>query len=303
MRLTDRFKKAVGLWPPKAPYITLRRAISRSGDVDTLPALLRSYPDAVRWEEKGDMQPLAYALWQGNFAAAEILIEHDNSILKDATPQGVTLLHKYARQGDEAQLRFLVRQGANCNAQDHSGQTALHHAAQSIFSTESIATLLKYGARDDITNKDGHTPLMCALRNGRQQAAAILLKKNTNPHETDPRGYSLLMMAAQSGLYDAVDGLLRAGADPTVKTPTLMTALGFAIGKKHARVAHLLVEASIAESRHHGLAAPEMPEMDDKMRKKLGNLIRPLENSEPALRSLGLRPSPKNKSGVRRISF
>ena len=58
--------------------------------------------------------------------------------------------------------------------------------------------------------------------------------------------------------------------------------------------------SSIAESRSRGLTAPEM---DDKTRKKLGNLIRPLEGSEPALRSLGLRPSPKNKSGVRRISF
>lgn len=285
MRLTDRFKKTVGLWPPKAPYNALRHAISGGGDTSGLPALLRAYPDAVRWEKKGDMQPLHFALWQRNFSAAEILIEHDRSILDDKNINGLTLLHTYAARDEDRTLEFLVHQGADVNRFDAEGRTSLHHAAAARYGQgDSAGILLKYGARTDIPDKKGFTPLMLALASGHKKAAAAMLKKPYDPRQSTHRGFTLLMAAAAGGMADFIRPLVMAGADITATDLSGKTALDIAIDKKSPHVALRLVEAGI----------PAV--LEDKRRKKLGNIIRPIDGSEAALRSLGLRPSPKKKT-------
>lgn len=281
MRITDHFKKAVGLWPPKAPYNALRHALSGGGDVSGLPALLRQYPDAVRWEKKGDMQPLHFALWQRNYAAAEILIEHDRSILSDKNKSGGTLLHEYASRGETKPLGFLVREGANVDSIDGSGRTPLHHAALKRYGDDAVPILLRYGARPDIKDSSGRTPLMIALMAGNTSAAEALLQKPYVATQIDNYGRTLLMAAAESGLAHFIPPLLRAGANIAETNPLGETALDLAIKKKHGTAALQLLQAYIPD------------EIDDKKRRKLGNLIRPLDGSAPALKSIGLRPSPK----------
>ncbi|MFN7114613.1 MAG: ankyrin repeat domain-containing protein [Alphaproteobacteria bacterium] len=286
MRLTDRFKKAVGLWPPKAPYIALRSALSGKGDVSGLPALLHAYPDAVRWEKKGDMQPLHFALWQRNYAAAEILIEHDRSILGDKNKNGMTLLHIYAARDEGKTLQFLVHQGADVNQPDGDGRTALHHAAMTRYAPGAAGILLKYGAHTGAVDSKGCTPLMLALSHGNKDAADALLKKPFDAQQTSHGGRTLLMAAALGGLAYVIAPLVAAGADVTALDLAGKSALDVAIDKKSALVALRLVEAGIPAA------------LEDKRRKKLGNIIRPLDGSEAALRSLGLRPSPKKKAGT-----
>lgn len=285
MRLTDRFKKAVGLWPPKAPYNALRYALSGGRDSAGLPDLLRAYPDAVRWEKKGDMQPLHFALWQRNFTAAEILIEHDRSILGDKNGSGLTLLHLYAARDENNTVEFLVHQGADVNSPDSEGRSSLHHAAAARYAKGATVDILwKYGARADMRDGKGCTPLMLALANGNQSAAESLMKKGYNPQDADNSGRTLLIAAAQGRLADLIAPLVAAGADVFARTPSGKTALDIAIDQKSPHVALRLVEAGIPAA------------MEDKRRKKLGNIIRPIDGSEAALRSLGLRPSPKKKS-------
>jgi len=286
MRLTDHFKKAVGLWPPKVPYIALRRALSGSGDVSGLPALLQEYPDAVRWEKKGDMTPLKFALWQRNYAAAEILIEHDRSVLKDTDKRGMTLLHECAAQRELPQVLFLVRQGADVNLPDANGETPLHYAARARYSGEAAALLVKYGAETDLRDRKGRTPLMWALMSGHKDAAEALMKKTYDPRQTDNGGDTLLMAAAQGGLAHLIAPLVRAGANVHAVSLSGKTALDIALDRRSALVALGLVDAGIPAA------------LEDKRRKKLGKIIRPLEGSEAALRSLGLRPSPKKKAAA-----
>lgn len=279
--MTDHFKKAVGLWPPKAPYNALRRALSGSGDVSGLPAILRQYPDAVRWEKKGDMQPLHFALWQRNYVAAEILIEFDRSILSDKNKSGGTLLHEYASRGEIKPLTFLVREGANVNEQDNSRRTPLHNAAMKRYGDDAVPVLLKYGARHDLKDTEGRTPLMIALMAGNTSAAEALMQKPYAALQVDNYGRTLLMAAAESGLAHLISPLIRAGAEITETNPLGETALDLAIKKKHGTAALQLLQAHIPD------------EIDDKKRRKLGNLIRPLDGSTSALKSIGLRPSPK----------
>lgn len=284
MRIADHFKKAVGLWPPKAPYLLLRQCLSGRGDVTPLPALLKAYPDAVRWEKKGDMQPLRYALWQRNLAACEILLEHDHSLLRDANADGATIVHEYAAKGEAKALQFLVHQGGDVNLPDRGGRTPLHHAALSRYYGENVALLLRYGAQSDVKDADKRTPLMMALMTGNKIGADALIKKPFDPLQTDAYQRTLLMAAAETGMEHLIAPLLKAGAPLDALNPLGETALDLAIKKKHGRAALQLMQAGMPAAFNH------------KWRKKLGNLIRPLEGSEAALRSIGLRPSPKQKA-------
>jgi ankyrin repeat protein len=206
--------------------------------------------------------------------------------LKDANKSGITLLHEYATRDDSARLLFLVLQGAYVNQSDNDGRTSLHHAAASRYSNEAAGTLLKYGARADMRDSKGCTPLMLALSHGNKAAAEAMMKKSYDPHQTTHNGRTLLMAAAQGALAHLIAPLVAAGADMTATDLSGKTALDIAIDKRSPLVALRLVEAGIPAA------------LEDKRRKKLGNIIRPLEHSEAALRSLGLRPSPKKKTGI-----
>jgi ankyrin repeat protein len=78
-----------------------------------------------------------------------------------------------AARGDAAEVAALVRQGADPDAADRSGWTALHQAAD----TGSLAlarVLLEAGARPDLRSRDRGTPLDVAERRGRLELARLL---------------------------------------------------------------------------------------------------------------------------------
>jgi ankyrin repeat protein len=61
-------------------------------------------------------------------------------------------------------VRLLVLEGANCNAQDNEGNTALHYAKDK---ADIAQLLLTHGARDDIANNNGRTPIDLATGDAR----------------------------------------------------------------------------------------------------------------------------------------
>ena len=67
------------------------------------------------------------------------------------------------RGGSVARIRDLIARGADVNAQNYKGQTALHCAARAGF-VEIVSLLLDHGAEVDLQDGKGHTPLMAALR-------------------------------------------------------------------------------------------------------------------------------------------
>jgi hypothetical protein len=76
---------------------------------------------------------------------------------------GQTLLHHAMGQGTDSKLRhFLVGHGCDMDTRDKEGDTPLHHAARH-GSTECITQLCHMGARLDIRNYKGKTPLQEAI--------------------------------------------------------------------------------------------------------------------------------------------
>ncbi len=170
-----------------------------------------------------------------------------------------------ASRGDKVAVERLLKNGADVNARQGDGATALHWAAYRGDAT--LATLLlKAGAKPGTANHNGATPLWLAAARGDAAVVRALLKGGANANEELPLGRRPLMLAARSGQVDAVQALLEHGADVNAReTDRGTTALMQAADQGHAGVIRLLIQNG-AE-----VAAASKPVMRDGRTAALGN--------------------------------
>jgi len=83
------------------------------------------------------------------------------------------LLVVNAAAGDRANVRHLLRSGADPNTSDSGGWTPLHLAA-GLGHADVVRLLLGHGARTEARNRVGHTPLDLAIMLNRTEAAEVL---------------------------------------------------------------------------------------------------------------------------------
>ena len=119
-----------------------------------------------------------------------------------------------AMRGDTARVRALIKQGADVNAAQGDGMTALHWAASRGDAAE-VALLTYAGARVEALTRNGnYTPLHLAARGGRAAAVKALLKVGANAKAvTSTGGATPLHLAAGIGSTEAIAALLDAGAE------------------------------------------------------------------------------------------
>ena len=149
-----------------------------------------------------------------------------------------------ARRADWATVRTLLAEGADVDAREGDGSTALHWA--SYHENREVADLLiRAGAEVDAANDLGVTPLWAACENGSPAMAGILLRAGADPNRALPFGETLLMTAARTGNADVVGQLLAAGADVDAATAEgaygEQTALMWAVAQGHAAVVEVLL--------------------------------------------------------------
>jgi len=119
--------------------------------------------------------PLMRAAKNGDAAAMRLLLDHgaDPGITQKNGTTALMLAAGYGRglgvfakdYATESELletvKILVAHGASVNAANGSGQTAMHFAAQA--SDDIVRSLFENGARLDVKDKQGRTPLDMAL--------------------------------------------------------------------------------------------------------------------------------------------
>lgn len=93
---------------------------------------------------------------------------------------------------------------------------------------------LDAGADPDTRTGDGWTPLMQAVREGRQEALEELLTRCAHPDGMDGRGRTPLMQAARAGHTAMVTLLIAAGADREARDRNGWSALACAAWGGHA---------------------------------------------------------------------
>ncbi len=102
---------------------------------------------------------------------------------------GETGLHIVTARRDLTWMAFLISRGANVNARDAKGVTALVQATNLGF-IEGVDLLITNHARVDESNNAGETPLITAVHNRNIQLMRILLKAGANPDRADNSGRS-----------------------------------------------------------------------------------------------------------------
>ena len=147
-----------------------------------------------------------------------------------------------AMAGDADEVRRLIEAGADVDAPQVDGTTALHWAAR-WDDHEAARLLIRAGATLDAANHAGSTPMRLAAVNGSAAMIARLLDAGVDPNAAlSPDGDTALMMAARTGRPDAVRLLLDRGADVNrAETWGGTTALMWAVAEHHAEAVELLI--------------------------------------------------------------
>ncbi|HEV8059895.1 MAG TPA: ankyrin repeat domain-containing protein, partial [Gemmataceae bacterium] len=170
------------------------------------------------------------------------------------------------RDGDKTQVQQLLQNGANANARDEAGDTALMRAALDA-DVEMMRVLVEGGAEVHVRGQNATAPLLRTTHDldkmrllldrgapvddfvmvaaasvpGSRSALELLLAHGGNGRAAVP-AYTALMAAAGTGDLEAVSCLLDHGANVKAKTPTGFTALIGAALSGNAKVVALLLE-------------------------------------------------------------
>ena len=149
-----------------------------------------------------------------------------------------------AKRGDLEGVRALVREGADVNAAQGDGMTALHWAAMN-GDVEMAQVMIYAGAGvKALTRLGAYTPLHLASQKGHGDVVSILLEAGADANAlTTTGGGSPLHFAAASGDVETVSALIDAGAVLDVAEQQWgHTPLVFAAAKNRADATRLLLE-------------------------------------------------------------
>jgi ankyrin repeat protein len=130
---------------------------------------------------------------------------------------GEGALHILARGRDYVWLNFLLASGARVDLQDNQGNTPLMVTAQ-IGWIDGAELLLSRGAGVNQPNNSGETPLILAVQRRDIAMVRLLIGRGADPNHTDSAaGYSALDYARRDNRATAILRLLQA-ARPTQPT-------------------------------------------------------------------------------------
>ena len=156
-----------------------------------------------------------------------------------------------AERGDAAAVKTLIAQGADVNAPQGDGMTALHWAALNGNLTIVNALLAAHARVESVTRLGNYTPIHLASSRGHADAVGALLNAGGSATAVTSTGVQPIHLAAQAGNPDALKALLDHGADVNARDATHgRTPLVFAVSENRLDAMKLLIAkgANVAQT-------------------------------------------------------
>jgi hypothetical protein len=167
----------------------------------------------------------------------------------------VTPLMDAAEKGDVALVKQLLAGGANVNAHDQRGYTALMHASMGRRdAADVVRVLLSAGAIVNARDKSGRSALIWSMRNEmRSGIVKELVLGGADVNIRDSYGTSALLEVISSGQdeiaeEETVNLLIAAGADLEAKNSLGETPWDLAMRTHRVRIAEMLNKAGAKQS-------------------------------------------------------
>ena len=223
----------------KGNYLFVRAAEKRDGA--TALVLLDYFPSLVK--ESPSNRLIGAAAKSGDLELTKKVL----SVVEIDSDDDLDLaLVEASHAGSTDIVSLLLDKGADVNAQDADGYTALSIASRNGH-TEVVKLLLDKGADVNVQDADGDTALIWASRNGHTEVVKLLLDKGADINAKDKYGDTALILASRKGHTEIVKVLLNAGADINAKYNAGNTALILASEKGHTEIVELLKQYGAKE--------------------------------------------------------
>lgn len=175
----------------------------RENSTEDVEEFLKRFPNTVRapitatdYDEgaPGD-QAIHIAAHRGHPDMIDFLISKGAGIEDANTQSGKTPLIAAAMSNKKRIIEHLLKKGANIEARDNDGRTALWHAASCGYNEPAVTLLLAH-ADIEARNNGRKTPLLAAIEEHNDGMAILLLQHGAKTHVSDKDGntpFSLLL--------------------------------------------------------------------------------------------------------------
>jgi ankyrin repeat protein len=177
---------------------------------------------------EGGWTPLSIATAKNHSEVVKILLARNPDVTKRNHEGRSALIAGAYYDADTGTLRALLDSGADVNARDDNGATALmYQAGHRPPNVDNIYMLLAKSADVNATDNDGWTALMRAAYSGYPDNVRVLLDSGAKVNAKNNKGKTALLVAAEEGLLEVIRTLLQGGADVSEKDKYGRTALQF----------------------------------------------------------------------------
>ena len=219
-------------------------ASSKSGDASKLINLLvhvkprSKSASVINWQDYEGRQPLHLAVMDNSSEVVSSIISSSSCMVNALDHRLRSALHWAALAGKESIVVMLLERGAKADILDEGGATPVHLATQS-GSKKTVEAFLQRKFGDQV-DQQMRTPLMWAVAVGDTEVLEAF--KSTDLNKRDNLGYSALHIAVSNNVPSIVKLLLSFGAETMNRTKEGFTPLLLAAHLGYEEIVKLLLK-------------------------------------------------------------